>query len=114
MAGVTSPNSPGGLSLPRCPSKIGKGASRGYSLRLCGQSRAAPTVRRRRAGRVVHGLNYATPSNVAIAYENPAEMKDGINLLFADGHVEFREMRWAAETVRRSLAYPRRGDPTWP
>ena len=45
------------------------------------------------------GFNYATPSEVAIAYENPADMKDGINLLFADGRVEFREMRWAADEI---------------
>jgi prepilin-type processing-associated H-X9-DG protein len=34
-----------------------------------------------------------------LAYENPAEMKDGINILFADGHVEYREMRWALQTL---------------
>ncbi|HYO10797.1 MAG TPA: malectin domain-containing carbohydrate-binding protein [Tepidisphaeraceae bacterium] len=34
-----------------------------------------------------------------VAYENPAEMRDGINILFADGRVEFREMRWALETI---------------
>jgi prepilin-type processing-associated H-X9-DG protein len=53
------------------------------------------------------GRNYATPSEVAIAYENPAEMSGGINLLFADGRVEFREMRWAVETIRRSVAWRR-------
>jgi prepilin-type processing-associated H-X9-DG protein len=41
--------------------------------------------------------------DTVLAYENPAEMKDGINLLFFDGHVEFREMRWAMETTRASL-----------
>jgi prepilin-type processing-associated H-X9-DG protein len=29
-------------------------------------------------------------------------MKDGINIVFADGHVEFREMRWALETLSRA------------
>ena len=29
-------------------------------------------------------------------------MIDGINILFADGRVEFREMRWAIETLRRA------------
>jgi prepilin-type processing-associated H-X9-DG protein len=56
---------------------------------------------------VGRGLNYTAPAEVVIAYENPAEMKDGINLLFADGRVEFREMRWAAEAIRRSMTYPR-------
>ena len=36
-----------------------------------------------------------------IAYENPADMPFGINLLFGDGHTEFREMRWALEALAR-------------
>jgi hypothetical protein len=43
-----------------------------------------------------------TSGDTVIAYENPAEMSDGINLLFGDGHIEFREIRWALETIRRS------------
>ena len=35
-----------------------------------------------------------------LAYENPANMKGGINLLFARADVEFRETRWATETIR--------------
>jgi prepilin-type processing-associated H-X9-DG protein len=31
-------------------------------------------------------------------------MKGGINILFADGRAEFRDMRWAAETIRRARA----------
>jgi prepilin-type processing-associated H-X9-DG protein len=50
------------------------------------------------------GVRYSAPRDTVIAYENPAEMKDGINILFADGRVEFREMRWAVETIRRSRA----------
>ncbi|MDQ3439966.1 MAG: hypothetical protein M3478_06400, partial [Planctomycetota bacterium] len=38
-----------------------------------------------------------------IAYENPADGAIGINLLFGDGRVEFREMRWALETLARPL-----------
>jgi hypothetical protein len=45
------------------------------------------------------------PPQVAIAWENPAELKGGIYLAFADGRVEFREMRWAVETIRRSFAW---------
>lgn len=51
------------------------------------------------------GGGYWMPSDVVIAYENPSEMKDGIFLLFADGRVEFREMRWAIDTIRRSIAW---------
>jgi prepilin-type processing-associated H-X9-DG protein len=40
-----------------------------------------------------------------VAYENPAEMSLGLNLLFGDGHVEFREMRWALETIASAKAY---------
>jgi prepilin-type processing-associated H-X9-DG protein len=46
--------------------------------------------------------DYRTP---VIAYENPAEMSLGVNLLFSDGHVEFREMRWALETIASAKAY---------
>jgi prepilin-type processing-associated H-X9-DG protein len=46
--------------------------------------------------------DYDTP---VIAYENPAEAALGINLLFGDGHVEFREMRWALETIATAKAY---------
>ena len=38
-----------------------------------------------------------------LAYENPADNALGINLLFGDGHVEFREMRWALESVSQPL-----------
>jgi prepilin-type processing-associated H-X9-DG protein len=44
----------------------------------------------------------ADPRELVLAYENPSEMKDGINIFFADGRVEFREMRWAIETLRRA------------
>ena len=36
-----------------------------------------------------------------VAYENPADMATGINLLFGDGRVEFREMRYALEALAR-------------
>lgn len=31
-------------------------------------------------------------------------MKDGINVLYADGHVEYVEMRWAFEAIRGASA----------
>jgi prepilin-type processing-associated H-X9-DG protein len=40
-----------------------------------------------------------------LAYETPSEMATGINILFNDGHVEFREMRWALETIAAARAY---------
>jgi hypothetical protein len=42
--------------------------------------------------------------DIAIACENPSEMADGILVLFTDGHTEFREMRWALETLARGKA----------
>jgi prepilin-type processing-associated H-X9-DG protein len=41
-----------------------------------------------------------TPETV-VAYENPADLSGGILLLFGDGRVEFREMRWALEAIAR-------------
>jgi prepilin-type processing-associated H-X9-DG protein len=40
-------------------------------------------------------------SQTVIAYENPADLSGGINVLFGDGRVEFREMRWALEAIAR-------------
>ena len=39
-----------------------------------------------------------------LVYENPAEMKDGINVLYDDGRVEYIEMRWAFEAARGASA----------
>jgi len=48
------------------------------------------------------------PPTALIAYENPAEMPDGINLLRGDGVPEFREMRWAIESILADHAqFPR-------
>jgi hypothetical protein len=45
-------------------------------------------------------------ANTLLAYENPAGMKGGLLILFADGRVEFREMRWALETIARDQSMP--------
>lgn len=45
-----------------------------------------------------------SPPLTVLAYENPAAMKDGVLILFADTHVEFREMRWAIETILHDRA----------
>ena len=43
-----------------------------------------------------------------IAFENPASMSVGIGMTFSDARVEFREMRWAVETILQDrVAYPR-------
>lgn len=40
-------------------------------------------------------------AQTVIAYENPADLSGGVLVLFGDGRVEFREMRWALEAVAR-------------
>ena len=45
-----------------------------------------------------------SPVSAVLAYENPAAMKDDVLILFADTHVEFREMRWAIETILHDRA----------
>jgi hypothetical protein len=47
--------------------------------------------------------SFAYAGEDVVAYENPADMPFGINLLFGDGRVEFREMRWALESIARPL-----------
>jgi prepilin-type processing-associated H-X9-DG protein len=57
---------------------------------------------------------YGAPDDV-LAIENPAEMAAGVNILFLDGHVEYRETRWALETLARvggSARLPLAGDAT--
>jgi hypothetical protein len=44
------------------------------------------------------------PVDMVLAYEDPRHRRDGINLLFPDGRVEFREIRWARETIARTAA----------
>jgi prepilin-type processing-associated H-X9-DG protein len=39
-----------------------------------------------------------------VVYEKSAGMSGGINLLFGDGHVEFREFRWADQTLAPGIA----------
>jgi hypothetical protein len=48
----------------------------------------------------------SSSANTLVAYENPAGMKGGLLMLFADGRVEFREMRWALETIARDQSMP--------
>jgi hypothetical protein len=43
--------------------------------------------------------SYEVGPDDVVVHENPAGMTGGINLLFGDGRVEFRETRWAQETL---------------
>jgi hypothetical protein len=53
----------------------------------------------------VGGIGRRTFSGTPVLmYENPAEMPTGIHILFNDGRVEFREMRWALETIAAAKA----------
>jgi hypothetical protein len=49
---------------------------------------------------------YSSSPDALLAYENPAGMKGGLLMLFANGRVEFREMRWALETIARDQSMP--------
>jgi hypothetical protein len=42
--------------------------------------------------------------DAVMVFENPADMSDGINLLYADARVDFREMQWAVEILARAGA----------
>jgi hypothetical protein len=50
------------------------------------------------------GKRVVTRAEFPLAYENPAAMAAGIDMVFLDAHVEFREMRWAVETILRDRA----------
>jgi hypothetical protein len=44
-------------------------------------------------------MNGNSPAAFVLMAERPDEFADGINLLFNDGSVEFRELRWATESL---------------
>lgn len=46
------------------------------------------------------GKDFRADAGVIIAYEKPDEMRDGINVLFADGHVEFLPMPQAQAAIK--------------
>jgi prepilin-type processing-associated H-X9-DG protein len=47
------------------------------------------------------GLNERAPADKILAYENPAKVKEGINILYADGHVEFKLMSAARREIEK-------------
>jgi hypothetical protein len=51
------------------------------------------------------GRRSTARAEVVLAYENPAALADGILVLFADGRVEFREVRWAAEILPKPAEF---------
>lgn len=48
------------------------------------------------------GKNFTATADVVIAYERPGSVSDGLNILFADGHVEWQVMPQAMQTIERS------------
>ena len=48
------------------------------------------------------GKNFTAPADVVIAYERPGSVTDGLNILFADGHVEWQNMDQAMQTIERA------------
>ena len=48
------------------------------------------------------GLTYTAGADVVVAYEKPDGLSDGINVLFADAHVEWMPMAQAMETIEKS------------
>lgn len=58
-------------------------------------------------GRKVAG--FRSPSDEVLAYENPQGLSDGINILYADGHVDFNLMAMAQQKIPNlGQAAPRR------
>jgi prepilin-type processing-associated H-X9-DG protein len=47
------------------------------------------------------GKNVNAGADVVIAYEKPDEVTEGINILFADGHVEWQPMDEAMKTIHK-------------
>lgn len=48
------------------------------------------------------GKKSSAGADVVLAYENPRELDDGLNILFCDGHVEFLRMPEALEMIERA------------
>ena len=54
------------------------------------------------------GKTNSTDADILIACEKPAGLSDGLNMLFADGHVEFVASRWLMRCRRFRLPNPGR------
>jgi prepilin-type processing-associated H-X9-DG protein len=50
------------------------------------------------------GKNFRANADVVIAYERPGSVTDGLNILFADGHVEWQNMSQAMQTIEAAGA----------
>jgi prepilin-type processing-associated H-X9-DG protein len=49
-----------------------------------------------------NGKNNTAPADDVLAYEKPEGLRDGINLLYGDGHVEFQTMTNAKLQIAKS------------
>lgn len=54
------------------------------------------------------GKNTTATADIAVAYENPEKLRDGINVLYADGHVEFVPMDQARQMINANGQAPAR------
>ena len=59
------------------------------------------------------GKDYRAATDEIVAYEKPDGLSDGINILFADGHVEFVQMEMAKQSIQQGklVAQPAPGQP---
>jgi prepilin-type processing-associated H-X9-DG protein len=48
------------------------------------------------------GLTYRATQETVVAYEKPEGLEDGINFLYADGHVEWQSMPAAMELIEKA------------
>lgn len=48
------------------------------------------------------GLTYQATADTVIAYEKPDGLQDGVNFLYADGHVDFQSMPAAMELIEKA------------
>jgi prepilin-type processing-associated H-X9-DG protein len=47
------------------------------------------------------GLTYRATADTVIAYEKPEGLTDGVNFLYADGHVDFQHMSQAMVLIEK-------------
>ena len=52
------------------------------------------------------GLTFQAGAEVVVAHEKPERLRDGINILFADSHVEFMPMPQAMEVIQKARKRP--------
>jgi prepilin-type processing-associated H-X9-DG protein len=53
-------------------------------------------------GYVGKGLTYQAGADTVVAYVKPEGLQDGLNFLYADGHVEWQVMPVAMELIEKA------------